>query len=101
MISQVLMPLDSPNADSRGSSRCGQQPIDELRLLRANCEHLSLAVTAMSHELRQGFHVLLGSLKRCGMTVHSRGEQAAIQDANDLVSRITVDFESLAALATI
>jgi signal transduction histidine kinase len=78
-----------------------REPLDELGLLRVQCEHLSLAVTAMSHELRQGFHVLLGSLKKCGMTVHSRAEQAAVQEAKELVHRITAEFESLAALAAL
>jgi signal transduction histidine kinase len=101
MIAPLHMPLDPPNADSPDSSIGWREPLDELGLLRAQCEHLSLAVTAMSHELRQGFHVLLGSLKKCGMTVHSRAEQAAVQEAKELVHRITAEFESLAALAAL
>jgi signal transduction histidine kinase len=101
MISPVLMPLNSPNADSTGSFTSRQEPLQELRQLRAQCEHISLAVTAVSHELRQGLHILLGSLKKCGMTVHSHGEQATIQEAKELVRRIEVEFETLAALAAL
>jgi signal transduction histidine kinase len=101
MISPVLTPLNSPNADSPDSSISWQEPLNELGLLRAQSEHLSLAVTAMSHEFRQGFHLLLGALRRCGTVVHSRGEQATIQNAKELVRRIMVEFESLAALAAL
>jgi signal transduction histidine kinase len=101
MISTVVTPHNSSESDSLGPATNWQTSSDEVGQLRAKCEHLSLAVAAMSHELRQGFHILLGCLSRCGTAVQSRSEQARIQDAEDLVHHLTREFDSLATLAAL
>jgi signal transduction histidine kinase len=97
MISTVVIPHNSGEADLLGPATSS----DEVGQLRAKCEHLSLAVAAMSHELRQGFHILLGCLNRCGTGVQSRGEEARIQDAENLVHHLTRELDSLATLAAL
>ena len=100
MISTVVIPRGSPDADLLNPSiRPGSS--DELLQLRARCEHLSLAVTALSHELRQGFHTLLGCIDKCGGTVQSQGGQTHVKGARGHIYRLTAELESLAALAVL
>jgi signal transduction histidine kinase len=98
----ALVHRESGECASRSSSSERDGPSDEVSRLREKCEHLSLAVTAMSHELRHGLHILLSHLSKCDPTTDQYFcENGPVKESKDLVLRLSGELETLATLAVI